>query len=102
MTGFTILVMKNIFRTTDKGWNCDLVPKTLVIDRYFLAEKKAIEQLEAERETIASTLQELEEEHSHEEGYFADYDKVNKTNVQKRLKERMGFTLEIPIKNETH
>jgi len=57
-----------------------------VIDRYFLAEKKAIQKLEAERETVASSLQELEEEYSDDEGYFADYDKVNKNNVQKRLK----------------
>jgi type I restriction enzyme M protein len=84
---YRILVQSKAGKATDKGWDCDLVPKTLVIDRYFLAEKKAIEQLEAERETVASTLQELEEEHSHEEGYFADYDKVNKANVQKRLKE---------------
>lgn len=68
-------------------WDCDLVPKTLVIDRYFSTEKKAIEQLEAEKEAIATQLTELEEEHNTEEGYFADLDKVNKANVQKRLKE---------------
>ena len=45
-------------------WDCDLVPKTLVIDRYFLTEKKAIEKLEADKETIATQLTELEEEHS--------------------------------------
>ncbi|HLP37053.1 N-6 DNA methylase [Lacibacter sp.] len=74
-------------KQVDKGWACDLVPKALVIDRYFLTEKKAIEKLEAERETVASTLQELEEEQSGDEGYFSDFDKVNKANVQKRLKE---------------
>jgi type I restriction enzyme M protein len=73
-------------KETDKGWNCDLVPKSLIIDRYFVTEKKAIEKLEADRDTTTSTLEELEEEHSVEEGYFSDYDKVNKVNVQKRLK----------------
>lgn len=68
-------------------WDCDLVPKYLVIDRYFLAEKQAIEQLEANKEAIANQLTELEEEHSAEDGYFAELDKVNKANVQKRLKE---------------
>jgi len=52
-------------------WDCDLVPKVLVIDRYFLTEKKAIEKLEADKEVIATQLTELEEEHSAEEGYFA-------------------------------
>lgn len=68
-------------------WDCDLVPKTLVIDRYFLKEKKTIEKLEADKETLATQITELEEEHSGEDGYFADMDKVNKANVQKRLKE---------------
>jgi len=68
-------------------WDCDLVPKTLVIDRYFLSEKQAIEKLEAEKEAIAAEITELEEEHNTEEGYFAELDKVNKANVQKRLKE---------------
>lgn len=67
-------------------WDCDLVPKTLVIDRYFLAEKKSIEKLEADKEAIASQLTELEEEHNTEDGYFSEFDKVNKANVQKRLK----------------
>jgi type I restriction enzyme M protein len=81
-------------RQVDKGWACDLVPKTLVIDRYFLTEKKAIDKLEAEREAVASELVELEEEHSGEEGYFSDYDKVNKANVQKRLKEILASKTE--------
>lgn len=87
---YRILVKNKTGKETDKGWDCDLVPKTLVIDRYFIAEKKAIEKLEAERETIATTLQELEEEHSVDEGYFSDYDKVNKVNVHKRLKELLA------------
>ncbi|MDP2993377.1 MAG: N-6 DNA methylase, partial [Deltaproteobacteria bacterium] len=74
----------------DKGWTCDLVPKDLVINRYFLKEKQAIETLEAEGETIAGQLTELEEEHSVEEGFFAELDKVNKANVQNRLKEIKG------------
>ncbi|SMD45822.1 type I restriction enzyme M protein [Aquiflexum balticum DSM 16537] len=71
-------------------WDCDLVPKTLVIDRYFQAEKKAIEKLESDKEAIATQLTELEEEHASEDGYFADLDKVNKANVQKRLKELLA------------
>lgn len=70
-----------------KGWTCDLVSKSLVIDRFFLAEKQAIEELEAEKETIAAQLTELEEEHSGEDCYFAEMDKINKGNVQSRLKE---------------
>ena len=32
-----------LVKNKDKGWDCDLVPKTLVIDRYFPTQKEAIE-----------------------------------------------------------
>jgi len=67
-------------------WDCDLVPKTLVIDRYFITEKKAIEKLEAEKETIATQISELEEEHNTEDGFFAELDKVNKATINGELK----------------
>jgi len=67
-------------------WDCDLVPKTLVINRYFKAEAKGIATLEADKEALAAQLTELEEEHNVEDGYFADLDKVNKANVNCQLK----------------
>jgi len=54
---------------------------------HFQAEKQAIANLETEKETIASELTELEEEHSTEDGYFAELEKVNKVNITKRIKE---------------
>ncbi|MFQ5330380.1 MAG: N-6 DNA methylase, partial [Thermodesulfobacteriota bacterium] len=77
-------------KMVDKGWSCDLVPKELVINRFFLKEKEAIETLEAESEVIAGQLTEMEEEESGEEGCFADLDKVNKGNVQGKLKDIKG------------
>jgi len=58
-----------------------------VIDRFFLAEKQALEALDADKEKIAVQLTELEEEHSGEDGCLVEMDKVNKSNVQSRLKE---------------
>jgi len=74
-------------KMVDKGWTCDLIPKSLVIDRFFSVEKQALEELEAEKENIVAQLTELEEEHSGEDGCFAELDKVNKGNVQGRMKE---------------
>jgi type I restriction enzyme M protein len=76
----------------------DLVPKKLVIDRFFAAEKKAIEKLEAKKESLITELDGLTEEYSAEEGYFATLDKVNRATVAKRLKdirENKGETEEI-------
>lgn len=78
---------KKTGKETDKGWTCDLIPPSLMINQYFKADKEALDALEAERENIIAQLTELEEEHSGEEGLFADFDKVNKASVAKRLKD---------------
>jgi type I restriction enzyme M protein len=52
----------------DRGWACDLVPKYLVVNRYFAAEQEAIRRQEAELEGLNARLAELEEEHGGEEG----------------------------------
>ncbi len=74
----------------DKGWACDLIPKALIVARYFAKEQAAIDQLTAEVESATARLTELEEEHGGEDGAFADLDKVNKANVAARLKEIQG------------
>ena len=74
----------------DKGWTCDLVPKSLIVARYFASEQEAITKLEAELESITARITELEEEHGGEEGAFSELDKVNKANVTARLKEIKG------------
>jgi len=84
---YRIITENKAGKKIDKGWGCDLVPAELVINRYFKSDKQAIEQLDAEKEKINNQLLELEEEHNTEEGYFADLDKINKANIQKRLKE---------------
>ncbi|MGD9851202.1 MAG: type I restriction-modification system subunit M [Nitrospirales bacterium] len=71
----------------DKGWTCDLVPKALIVARYFAKEQKAIDQLTADLESVTAQITELEEEHGGEERAFSEMDKVNKANVTTRLKE---------------
>ena len=65
----------------------DLVPKQLVINRYFKTEKQAIEELEANLSNASQELEQLVEEHSGEDGFFTDFDKVTKTTVGSRIKE---------------
>jgi type I restriction enzyme M protein len=75
----------------DRGWSCDLVPKALIVARYFAQEQAAIDQLGAELECVTARLTELEEEHGGEDGLFAQLDKVNRANVVARLKEIRGL-----------
>ena len=71
----------------DKGWACDLLPKHLIVARYFSAEQTKIDQISADLEAISAALAELEEEHSGEEGVFADLDKINAAAVKERIKD---------------
>ena len=71
----------------DKGWTCDLVPKGLVVARYFAKEQDAIDKVVAELDGVAARITELEEENGGEEGAFSALDKVNKASVTACLKE---------------
>ena len=85
-----VLVKNSKGKEVDKGWTCDLVPKPLIIARYFAAEQEAITKLGAELENITAQMTEMEEEYGGEEGAFAELDKVNKANITTRLKEIKG------------
>lgn len=56
----------------DKGWKCDLVPKDLVIGRYFREQQRHIEKLKQQKEATDAQLNGLYEEHSGEEALFDD------------------------------
>lgn len=71
----------------DKGWACDLVPKPLIVARYFAKEQAALDEMTASLESLSSQLTTLEDEHGGEEGAFADMEKVSLANVRARLKE---------------
>ncbi|MCX6270922.1 MAG: type I restriction-modification system subunit M [Bacteroidetes bacterium] len=70
-------------------WDCDLLPKKLLIQHYFSEELRNIETLEADKELIISRKEEIEEEHGGEDGFLEPYKndkgKISKPDVQKRL-----------------
>jgi len=71
----------------DKGWTCDLVPKPLIVARYFAAEQATITGLTTQLESLTAQIDEMAEEHGGEEGVFADLEKVTLSSVRARLKE---------------
>ena len=74
-------------RPKDKGWTCDLVPKPLIVARYFATEQAVIDTVQAELETTSAALAEIEEEHGGEEGALGALEDVAKTEVNARLRE---------------
>jgi type I restriction enzyme M protein len=60
------------------------------VARFFADEQAEINRLASELEAIETQKADLEEEHGGEDGAFADLDKINKGNVNTRLKEIKG------------
>ncbi|MEO9256818.1 MAG: type I restriction-modification system subunit M, partial [Crocinitomicaceae bacterium] len=56
----------------DKGWTCDLIPKELVIKKYLASEQQALNDLEAELESVQAEIASYDEEHAGEEGLLSD------------------------------
>ncbi|UJB73046.1 type I restriction-modification system subunit M (plasmid) [Acaryochloris sp. 'Moss Beach'] len=87
---YRIIEVNKKGKESDKGWACDLVPKALMVARYFSAEQLAIDEQTAKLESLTAQMTELEEEHSGDEGAFAELEKVNKANVSARIKQIKG------------
>lgn len=70
-------------------YKSDLIPRQLLMDKYFKAEKDALEVLYGMLDVVDMDMQELVEEYSgdSETGYFESFDKVSKTTVTVRMKE---------------
>jgi len=77
-------------KTKDKGWTCDLVPKPLIVARYFAKKQAAIDAQQAALEAATASLAELEEEHGGEESFLGALDKIAKAEVSARLREIKG------------
>jgi type I restriction enzyme M protein len=74
-------------KTKDRGWTCDLVPKPLIVARYFAKEQAAIEALQAELDAASASQNELEEEQGGDDGVFAGYDSITAAGVKDRIRE---------------
>ena len=72
-------------------WECELIPKKYIIDRYFIKEKEEIENLEIEKEEISSKKEEYEEENSGDEGVLeelkSDKGTISKKSITDKIKE---------------
>jgi len=74
-------------KTKDRGWTCDLIPKPLIVARYFANEQAAIDALQAELDAAQASQTEMEEEHSGEGGIFDGFEAINAAGVKDRIRE---------------
>jgi type I restriction enzyme M protein len=74
-------------KTRDRGWTCDLLPKALIVARYFANEQSAIDALQAELDAAQAGQTEMEEEHSGEDGAFSGFDGITAAGVKDLIRE---------------
>jgi type I restriction enzyme M protein len=87
----------DVYMLVQDGWkasvngqtNIDLIPQTLVIDRYFPSQQQILDNIEADRDRITSQVEALCEEYGCEEGLLEDAKndkgKLSKASVKARL-----------------
>jgi type I restriction enzyme M protein len=82
------------FRKGRRRFKSDLVPRAVMIGRYFVAEREAIEAIEAELAAIEQQLDEAREEQGGEEGLLSEViesegekQKITAKAIKARLKE---------------
>lgn len=77
-----------------EGIESKLIKPVLLINKYFAAEKNEIQAAEAHIETLKAAMQEMEEEHSGEDGLMAeaknDKDSITAASVKERMKKIKG------------
>ncbi len=71
----------------DKGWTCDLIPKELIVKKYFPTELAELAKATTELDFVISQITEIAEENGGDEGTFSELEKVNKASAVLRLKE---------------
>ena len=72
-----------------------LIPKELLINKYFKEDKIVIEELEAEKEEIVRIQEEMLEEHGGEDGLLTEVindNKISKANLTKRIIEIISLS----------
>jgi type I restriction enzyme M protein len=92
MNYWTETMQDDVYLIVSDGWTAseELIPREIIINRYFSAEKERIETLEAEKENLTREREELEEEHNVEGGKFEnakdENDKLTKGSVKEYIK----------------
>jgi len=93
------VMQDDVFMLVQDGWtamtegqpNTNLIPRSLVIARFFATERAAIDAMEAEHEALSRQIEELDEEHGGEDGLLADAKsdtgKLTAKSAKDRLKE---------------
>jgi len=119
MTYWNETIQDDAYLIVSNGWHADvtpiknkkgkqtgcesaLLPKELVINRYFKEDKSSLEDLNSQLDEVSAQMEELSEEHSGDEGLLEDAKteagNLSKTSINARLKDKSNLPDEDEIK----
>lgn len=85
------ITTSNNKRGKQTGWDSALIPKELVVARYFSQEQQELDELQSKLDELGRQVEELTEEHGGDEGLLSDVTtdtgKVSKPQVTARVRE---------------
>lgn len=89
---YRILEKNKKWVEVDKWWTCDLIPKSLIVNRYFKDKQDYIDSLNSELEDITRQIEEIIEENSGDDWLITEEARndswnISKTTVLSRLKQ---------------
>ena len=73
-----------------KGWDSELIPKEIVISKYFSKQRDELESFQMELDSTSEEKQSMDEENQGEEDLFAEVrngEKISNKDIPKRIKE---------------
>ncbi len=73
-----------------KGWDSELIPKEIVIDKFFIKQKEELEKLQGELDDISQQIQLIDDDNQGEDDIFSEVrndEKISKKDIPKRIKE---------------
>ena len=77
-------------------YKMDLIPPTLIVERYFAQQRQTLDQLQAARERAGEAVEEYTEEHGVEDGLLADVVGENGKVVKKALTDQINAVKDEP------
>ncbi len=91
----------------EKGWDSELIPKNIVINKFFIKQKEELEKLHEDLDSISQQIQLMDDDNQGEDDPFSmvrdDDEKIIKKDIPKKIKEiknKPEFTNELKVLSE--
>ena len=97
--GWVAKTKRVLVKDKDKGWNCDIIPKELVVNRFLSQEQQELLDFEAYLESQGSELTSMEEEYGGEEAPLNEVTKIGEARLNLIEYSELAYEVHYPELN---